>query len=124
MNQPGVVPEWRSVSDGGEAVTLDHLLRLTSGLDLAEDQSGAEPNARMLFVEPDAAAYVVSRRLEAAPGTHWKYMSGSTVLASRAVVDATGGTLESSQRFIREALLMPVGAPTHAATHRAEIVAV
>ena len=37
---------------------------------------------------------------------------------------ALRGTLESSQRFIREALLMPLGTPTHAATHRAEIVAV
>lgn len=108
--QPRVVPEWRGDAEGGEAVTLDHLLRMTSGLDLVEDQSGADPNTRMLFVEPDAAAFAASRGLRAAPGTNWEYMSGSSVLVSRALVDATGGTLESSQRFIREALLVPLGA--------------
>lgn len=110
LDQPGVVPEWRDNTDGGEMVTLDHLLRMTSGLDLVEDQSGADPNTQMLFTEPDAAAYAAGRGLKGEPGTRWAYMSGSTVLVSRAVVDATGGTLESSQRFLREALLEPLGA--------------
>jgi CubicO group peptidase (beta-lactamase class C family) len=110
VNELGVVPEWRNDSDGGEVVTLDHLLRMTSGLDVVEDQSGADPNTRMLFIEPDAAAYAASRGLKAAPGTHWEYTSGNTVLVSRAIVNATGGTLESSQKFMREALLIPLGA--------------
>lgn len=111
VNQPGIVPEWRDHKDGGEKVTLDHLLRMTSGLDVVEDQSGADPkNTQMLFTEPDSAAYAARRGLKAAPGTHWEYMSGSTVLVSRAVVDATGGTLESSQAFLREELLKPLGA--------------
>lgn len=112
IDQPGVVPQWRDDTDGGELVTLDHLLRMTSGLDLVEDQSGSDPNTQMLFTEPDAAAYAAARGLKVEPGTHWEYTSGSTVLASRAVVDATGGTLESSQRFLREALLEPLGAST------------
>lgn len=110
VNQPSVVPEWRGRTDGSDSVTLDHLLRMTSGLDVVEDQSGADPNTRMLFVEPDAAAFAAKRGLKAAPGTQWEYMSGSTVLASRVVFEASGGTLESNQRFIREALLMPLGA--------------
>ena len=84
IHQPGIVPEWRSGTDGRELVTLDHLLRMTSGLDVVEDQSGADPNSRMLFVEPDAAAYAASRGIKHPPGTHWEYMSGSTVLACRA----------------------------------------
>ena len=32
VHQPGIVPEWRSGKDGGDQVTLDHLLRMTGGL--------------------------------------------------------------------------------------------
>jgi hypothetical protein len=64
----------------------------------------------MLFVELDAAAFAADKGIRYTPGTHWEYMSGSTVLASRVVFNATGGTLESSQRFYREALLKPLGA--------------
>jgi CubicO group peptidase (beta-lactamase class C family) len=110
IHQPGIVPEWRSGNDGRESVTLDHLLRMTSGLDVVEDQSGADPNSRMLFVEHDAAAYAASRGTQHPPGTHWEYMSGSTVLACKAIFEAAGGTLESSQRFYREAFMEPLGA--------------
>ncbi len=108
--QPGVVPEWRENTDGSERVSVDHLLRMTSGLDVVEDQSGADPNSRMIFVEPDAAAYAASRGGKFPPGTHWEYMSGNTILACRAIYEAVGSTLKSSQYFYREALLMPLGA--------------
>jgi CubicO group peptidase (beta-lactamase class C family) len=110
INKIGAVQEWRHGVDSGQLVTLDHLLRMTSGLDLLEDQSGADPNSRMLFVEQDAAAFAVKRGLRHPPGTHWAYMSGSSVLACRAIFHAVGGTLETSQRFYREALWKPLGA--------------
>jgi CubicO group peptidase (beta-lactamase class C family) len=110
IHRPGIVPEWRSGTDGRESVTLDHLLRMTSGLDVVEDQSGADPNSRMLFVEHDAAAYAANRGTKHLPVAHWEYMSGSTVLACKAIFEAAGGTLESSQRFYREAFIKPLGA--------------
>ena len=112
LRRPGIVSAWRDKSDGREKVTLDHLLRMTSGLDLTEDQSGMDPNSRMLFVEPDTAAFAAKQKLKAAPGAHWEYMSGNTILASRAVYTATGATLESSQRFYRRELFAPLGAPS------------
>jgi CubicO group peptidase (beta-lactamase class C family) len=36
-------------------------------------------------------------------------MSGSTVLASRSIINAAGGTFENSQRFMRETLFTPLG---------------
>lgn len=110
INKIGAVPEWRRGVNRGQLVALDHLLRMTSGLDVLEDQSGADPNSRMLFVEPDAAAFAVKRGLRHPPGTHWAYMSGSSVLACRAIFHAVGGTLETSQKFYREALWKPLGA--------------
>ena len=79
INKPGIVPEWRDRMDGSKQVTLDHLLRMTSGLDVLEDQSGADPNSRMIFEEPDAAAFAANRGIKLQPGTHWQYMSGNTI---------------------------------------------
>jgi CubicO group peptidase (beta-lactamase class C family) len=110
INEPGIVPEWRVNLDGSEQVALDHLLRMTSGLDVVEDQSGTDPNSRMLFIEPDAAAFASNRGIRFSPGSRWEYMSGNTVLACRAIYEAAGGTLESSQRFYREAFMEPLGA--------------
>ncbi len=112
LTRSGIVPEWNASGHPGAPVTLDHLLRMTSGLDVLEDQSGSDPNSRLIFAEPDAAAFAARCGLKAAPDTHWEYMSGSTVLASRAVVEAAGGTLQSSQWFMREALFAPIGAPS------------
>lgn len=105
----GAIPAWQQDATGA-GVTLDQLLRMTSGLDLLEDQSGADPNTQMLFTEPDAAAYAADRGLQETPGSHWEYMSGSTVLVARAVVNASGGTLQTSQQFMREGLFGPLGA--------------
>lgn len=110
INKPGIVPAWRDRMDGSEQVTLDHLLRMTSGLDVLEDQSGADPNSRMIFEEPDASAFAANRGIKQQPGTHWEYMSGNTILACRAIFEAVGGTLESSQRFYRESFMKPLGA--------------
>jgi CubicO group peptidase (beta-lactamase class C family) len=109
IHKPGIVPEWQNDVDGGKLVTMDHLLRMTSGLDLLEDQTGTDPNTHMLFREPDTAAYTAQRGLKAKPGAHWQYMSGSTVLASRSIINAAGGTFENSQRFMRETLFTPLG---------------
>ena len=108
--QSGIVPEWRNHTDGGERVTLDHLLRMTSGLDVIEDQSGTDPNSGMIFVEPDAAAFAAGRGLRFPPGTEWAYMSGSTILACRAISEAVGGTLQASQSFYHQAFKQPLGA--------------
>ncbi len=103
-------PEWRDNKDGSERVTLDHLLRMTSGLDVVEDQSGTDPNSRMIFEEPDAAAFAAKRGIRYPPGTRWEYMSGNTILACRVIFEAVGGTLESSQKFFRESFMKPLGA--------------
>jgi CubicO group peptidase (beta-lactamase class C family) len=81
----GAIVEWRGLDDPRGSITIDHLLRMTSGLAIREDQSGADPNSRMLFLEADGAAYSARRPLQADPGTHWEYMSGNAVLASRRI---------------------------------------
>ncbi|MEM1231061.1 MAG: serine hydrolase [Pseudomonadota bacterium] len=83
-------PQWQD-PDHRADITLDMLLRMTSGIDLTENGSGLDANSRMLFTTPDAAGFAIGRGLRAAPGTSFAYTSGSTVLAARYLTDRAGG---------------------------------
>lgn len=112
VDAPGAIREWRGSDDPRAAISLDHLLRMTAGLDITENQTGADPNSEMLFRVPDAAAYAARRPLQAEPGAHWEYMSGNTVLAARAVAEAVGSGLRDTSAFVRERLFGPLGMAT------------
>ncbi len=112
VDAAGAIVEWRGSEDPRGAISVDHLLRMTSGLAIREDQTGVDPNSRMLFLEPDGAAYSAERSLLAEPGTHWEYMSGNTVLVSRRIRELAGGSLESVSSFVRAQLFEPLGMAT------------
>jgi CubicO group peptidase (beta-lactamase class C family) len=112
VDAAGAIVEWRGSDDPRSAISVDHLLRMTSGLAIREDQTGVDPNSRMLFREPDGAAYSATRALRKEPGTHWEYMSGNTVLVSRRIRELTGGSLESTSAFVRTQLFQPLGMAT------------
>jgi CubicO group peptidase (beta-lactamase class C family) len=112
VDAAGAIAEWHGSNDPRAAISVDHLLRMTSGLAIREDQTGVDPNSRMLFLEADGAAYSARRPLQAEPGTHWEYMSGNTVLVSRRIREITGGSLESVIGFARAQLFEPLGMTT------------
>ena len=91
LTAPAPVSAWRNPSDPRHAITLEHLLRMTSGLALDETNSGFDPSSRMLFTQPDMAAFAESASLSASPGTRYHYSSPSTLILSRIVTDAVGG---------------------------------
>jgi CubicO group peptidase (beta-lactamase class C family) len=93
----------------GPAVTLEHLLRMTSGLAMEERADGFDPNSDMLFTEADMAAWAGLRDRPHAPGAHWQYMSGNTVLAARALQDKLGDDLREQVRGLRSLLFDPIG---------------
>ena len=106
---PGILPEWAGTDDARAAITLDHLLRMTGGLRLTEDKSGTDPASQLLFLEPDAAAFSARQPLLHEVGETFDYMSGSTVLAARALREATGGTLAANYRWMQTRLFDPLG---------------
>jgi CubicO group peptidase (beta-lactamase class C family) len=86
LDRPVPIPEWRDRGDPRHAITLDHLLRMSSGL--AFDESAWNPVSDvtvMLLGRPDAGFYAARKDLAAAPGTHWEYSSGTTNIISRAI---------------------------------------
>lgn len=112
IHERAPVPAWDRQSDARRAITIDHLLRMTSGLALAETNSGFDPVSRMLFLERDMAAFAERAILEAVPGGQWRYSSGNTAILARTIRDAVGGRAEDVARFARDALFDPLGMST------------
>lgn len=103
------VAAWDRAGDPRRSITLDQLMRMTSGLDLTEDDSGFDPVSRMLFLEPDMAAFAERAKLKVAPGHAWEYTSGNTLVVSSIIRNAVGGHADEVLRFARHALFGPVG---------------
>lgn len=89
-------------------ITLDQLLRMTSGINIIENKTGADANSHMLFKTGDSTAYAIGRRLRDTPGETFAYTSGSTMLAARLLSDRLGGKTEALE-FIRNELFEPLG---------------
>ena len=90
--KPAPVHEWSKSGDPRGAITTDMLLRMSSGLSWSEDYTNhpiSDVN-RMLFLEPDAAAYAALRPLSARPGSGWLYSSGTANIVSRIARDSVG----------------------------------
>jgi CubicO group peptidase (beta-lactamase class C family) len=109
VTQPAPVPAWRDPADPRHAITIEQLMRMTSGLELDETNSGFDPSSRMLYTEPDMAGFAESAALKAAPGTRYHYSSPSTLILSRIVRDAAGGRTGDARRFADCELFDPLG---------------
>ncbi|MCD2443038.1 beta-lactamase family protein [Agromyces sp. SYSU K20354] len=95
-------PEW---TDERANITVEHLLRMTSGLEWDETYDLGTPITRMLYLEPDMGAYVASLPLVHDPGTVQLYSSGSTTLLCDILAERTGLGAD----LPRQALLEPLG---------------
>ncbi|MCW5981632.1 MAG: serine hydrolase [Bryobacteraceae bacterium] len=110
VDAPAPIPEWAANGDPRRAITLDHLMRMSSGL--AFDESYFDPTSDvtvMLYRRPDSGAYAASKPLAAAPGTLWAYSSGTTNIVSRIVRETIGGGLADYWAFPRRALFDRIG---------------
>lgn len=76
LDNPAPVPEWQN--DERKNITLNHLLRMQSGLAWQEEYRMHSDTTRMLFHEKDVTYSQRSKTLVAPPGTKWNYASGTT----------------------------------------------
>ncbi len=106
-SMPAPIPEWRGADDPRREIEVEHLMRMTSGLDLDETNSGFDQSSRM-FLQDDTAAYAVRARLMAPPGERWHYSSPTTQILARIIRDAVGGP-EQSLAFAWRELFNPLG---------------
>jgi hypothetical protein len=87
----------------------DMLLRMSSGLAFDEHYGAVNDVSRMLFVEPDAAAFAARKPLAAAPDSVWSYSSGTTNIISRILLGAFDDDMDAFESWARERLFTPVG---------------
>jgi CubicO group peptidase (beta-lactamase class C family) len=109
LREPAPVPEWSAPSDPRHAITLDQLLRMSSGLAFDEHQGAINDVSRMLFTKNDMGAFAASTPLEAPPDTTWSYSSGTANVIARLLRDSFGGDLTAFVRYANERLFDPVG---------------
>ena len=114
MDDPTPVAAWQTAGDPRGAITLDHLLRMQSGLDLGDSLTASfstawDTSARMAFTEPDMAGFAEGAALTAPPGTKWKYANGNPAILARIVRDQVGGHAVDVLRFARRELFGPLG---------------
>ena len=108
LSVPAPVAAWRNPSDRRHPITIEQLMRMTSGLALDETNSGFDPSSRMLFTAPDMAAVAEAASLAAPPGSRYHYSSPSTLILSRIVTDAVGGRAEDVRRLAETELFGPL----------------
>ena len=94
------IPEWKH--DKRKEITLNHLLRMQSGLEWNEDYTTISDATRMLFLEADMTKTQRNKKAIAKPTEIWNYSSGTSNLLS--------GILRQQFRTQQEYLNFPYAA--------------
>jgi CubicO group peptidase (beta-lactamase class C family) len=112
VDAPAAVPEWADPADPRRRITVDQLLRMSSGLGYLEDYDDELSDVRqMLFGagREDMARYAATRPLVADPDTEFRYASGQSLILSRILGDIVGGGADGCRAFMRRELFDPIG---------------
>jgi len=110
--EPIAAPEWSEPDDPRAEITLDHLLRMSSGLEWEESYS--DPNSDVLATlgqDVDRAGYTASKPLADEPDTQWYYSTGTSNLIARSVAEQVGYG-EDLTAWIDRELFEPLGIGT------------
>jgi len=113
IHAPVNVPEWQSADDPRRAITLDQLLRMSSGLKFTEDyvDSGVSDVIEMLFGagSENVAAHAASFPLAHEIDTVWNYSSGTSNIVARLAGAALGKSGAAFEAWMFEHLFTPLG---------------
>lgn len=107
--EPVNAPEWSEPDDPRAEITLDELLRMSSGLEW--DESYDDPNGDVLTSlgpENDRANYAASKPLQYDIDTQWYYSTGTANLIGRSVAEEVGYG-DDLVAWIQESLFDPLG---------------
>lgn len=110
VDDPAAVDEWSDPADPRSAITLNQLLRMSSGLEWAEQDDRGVDLLSLLTV-PDAAAYAADKPLVAAPGTVFNYSTGTSSIIAR-IMGETLGSPDELLRLVRNRIFDPLGIGT------------
>lgn len=114
VDAPAPLAAWAGARDGRQLITLDHLMRMQSGLSLGDALSANLASLwsftnRMMFAEADMAAFAAAAPVAEPPGSSWTYSDSSYVLVGRVVRETVGGRPQDVRQFAQERLFGPLG---------------
>ncbi|MET0936803.1 MAG: serine hydrolase [Luteibacter sp.] len=102
VDEPLGAPEWSKPGDSRQAITVEDLMRMRSGLAAEEAESAFSPVARMEFLHGDMAGYAAGLPAKEAPGKTFEYTSADTVLLARKIGHLIGGGAAGMRRFAQQ----------------------
>ena len=82
---PAPVAQWAAADDPRSAITTDHLLRMSSGLDWSENYATPSSATNMLFKDASMANTAASVGAAYLPDSVWYYSSGTTNILSEII---------------------------------------
>jgi CubicO group peptidase (beta-lactamase class C family) len=104
----GFFPQYadlRGVDARRDAMTLEHLLTMRTGLLWSEEPYAGSDLQRMNESRGDWVRFVLDRPMREAPGTVWQYNSGGVIVLAGALRQAAGDVVA----YARRALFEPLG---------------
>lgn len=109
--EPASAPEWADPADPRHGITVDDLLRMSSGLEWTEDY--VDPRGDVLSIlggdgAADRAGYAASKPLAHDPDTVWYYSTGTANIVAREVAERVGFG-DDFAAWIGENLFQPLG---------------
>ncbi len=102
--QPAPVEAWQTPGDARAAITLDQMLRMSSGLEFEEVYAPFKDATQMLYKSKSMADFAASKPLGAKTDEEWYYSSGTTNILARIVRDTVGGSLPAVIYFAQREL--------------------
>ena len=111
LKDTGLMPAWRNENDPRKDITLDQLLRMSSGLEFVEqyeDNVTSDVNI-MLFTKYSTSDYAADKPLAADPDTKWSYSSGTTNILARIAREASRLSQSEWFRFPGKELFDKIG---------------
>jgi len=110
IHAPAPIAAWKNPEDPRHKITLDMMLRMSSGLAFEEVYGPFKDATYMLYTAESMADYAVAKPLVADPDTVWNYSSGTANIIARIVTDQSGGSLSGYHKFAKEYLFNKIGA--------------
>lgn len=112
LHATSILPEWRRADDPRSKITLDHLLRMSSGLEYVDGYGWREDGSRLLFQNADMGGFAASKPLEFPIDTNYKYSDGTTNIISKVIRNSFQGDDPAYWSFPRERLFSKIGMNT------------
>ncbi len=112
VNAPAAMPQWPA-GDPRHEITLDQLLRMSSGLHFDEEYTDPDTSntIQMLFGQgkQDVAGFAAALPLVHEPGRVWSYSSGTSNIVSSLVGRTVGGGEVGMRAFMERELTGRIG---------------